>query len=128
MSHFSTFKVSGVAGITLAMLMAAIGKLAELEGLKTTTTIRDYYGKTQTVQAGLVGAGIENGIGFSLDAQGHIQVHGDSYNSTRYNNIQNLLTKHATAQKIANNIRTQYRNANITIRPVNKDVQVEAIY
>jgi hypothetical protein len=127
MSHFSTFKIK-LAGVTLAMLQAAIAKVAAEFNLKICNKIDDYYGHKHEVQVGLTGTGLGYGMGFSVDAKGEVTVHGDSYRSPQWTEISNRATQHMTAQKIAANVRMQHAGARINIQVKEKNVLVEACY
>jgi hypothetical protein len=77
MSHITKLALA-IKNLNDALAKATIDALARQNGLTASTMIRDYYGKTISVLAGLAGTNVR-GLGIVKNSDGSFSVIGDDY-------------------------------------------------
>jgi len=98
MSHFSLVKVK-IKNPNAQLLKRAVELIAKELGGQVTTTIKDYYGNTMNVVAGVVNDVFKRGIGVKVNERGEVEVVGDFWgiSKSEVQRFQQLLTQYYTA-------------------------------
>jgi len=126
MSHYSVYKTK-IGHVSADLLNRAIRSLAEQINAEVITEVKDYYGATHKVLVGLKTVGVPRGIGFGVDENGNLTVHGDEYDQSEFNKISTLAQNYVKAYKVAQTARMAYPTANIQIKPKQKEVILEVV-
>jgi hypothetical protein len=82
MSHFSLIKIK-IKNPNVNLLKKAVELLGHQLGGQAVSQIRDYYGRTTDVTAGLVNDTFHRGVGVRINERGEVEVVGDFWNVPR---------------------------------------------
>ena len=125
MSHFSTYKTQ-LRNVSVQLLQQAIKGFAQSINATLATSVQDFYGNKNNVGAGLVTQGLPNGIGFDIDAQGNLEVKGDSYgHEAEWQRVSNLAQNYIKAFKVAQTARNTHPTARMNMKVLRKQVILE---
>jgi hypothetical protein len=104
-SHIALIKCS-IKGANLQLLHRAVESLAKELGAQITNEIKDYYGNTVKVDLGIIHPDFHRGVGVVVE-KGEVKLKGDFWGfQEQAQRLQNLLTKHYTAQAMAQALRS----------------------
>jgi hypothetical protein len=82
MSHFSLIRIK-IKNPNIALLKKAVELVAKEMDAQVVSEIRDYYGHTISVAAGIVNATFYRGIGVDVSQTGEVTIIGDFYHVPR---------------------------------------------
>ncbi|MEM1552520.1 MAG: hypothetical protein QW734_08165 [Candidatus Bathyarchaeia archaeon] len=126
MSHYSVYKVQ-LGNVTAELLRQAISSLARELGLDAVTTIFDFGRQPHSVVIGLIGRGVEYGIGFNIDEHGNLVIEGDSHMQLGFHRISILAQNYIKAYKVAMNARAVNPAAKMRMSIKQKEVVLEVV-
>lgn len=100
------------------MLREAITALAEKLNMTVTDKVKDWYGNPTRCTVALTGTGLSNGIGFTADKDGNVEVVGDSYRQYRYSDVAETAKNFINAFQVAAKARQQnpFTTTKITLK------------
>jgi len=127
MSHYSIYKVK-LGNITVDLLKHAITSLADKIGANVVSTVKDYYGRSYDVTVGLKNNLCRNGIGFGVDAEGNLTIHGDYFGQeAEFKRLETLAQNYIKAYKVARNALALHPTAKIQTKVLERTVIMEVI-
>jgi len=127
MSHYSIYKTK-VGNINAELLKQAIASLAREIGAEVVTAVFSWGDQKHDVLTGLKTANLPRGIGFGVDKDGTLTVHGDAYGQhEEFNRIQTLAQNYIKAYKVAQNARALNPRAKMQMTVRQKEVLLEVV-
>jgi len=127
MSHYSIYKTK-LGNITAELLRQVITSLAREVGAEVVTAVYSWNNQKHDVIIGLKNAAMPRGIGFGIDKDGTLTIHGDKYEQeAEFNRIQTLAPNYIKAYKVAQNARALNPAANMQMRIKQKEVLLEVV-
>lgn len=107
-------------------MQQAINSLARQIGAEVVSAVMDFYGNKHDVLVGLKNNGCQRGIGFDVDKDGSLTVHGDVYGQEQeFNRLKTLAQNYIKAYKVAQNALALCPTAKIQTKVLEKAVIME---
>lgn len=120
MSHFTVWKTN-IGGLNKQLLVNAVTFFAKQIGAEVITSTKAFDRSMQRFDVGIKMEGMPNGIGFSVDADGKAQIHGDSWGQEeQFDKIRSMME----SGQITNSYRIAC-NASNNRKTVRMQVQME---
>jgi len=125
MSHYSIYKTK-VGNINAVLLKQAIASLAREVGAEVVTSVFSWGDQKHDVLIGLRNNACPKGIGFGVDENGSLTIHGDAYGQVQeFNRLETLAQNYIKAYKVAQNALALCPTAKIQTKVLEKAVIME---
>jgi len=127
MSHYSIYKTK-LGNINAELLKLAITSLAREIGAEVVTAVFAWGEQKHEVTIGLKNTTMPRGIGFGVDKDGTLTIHGDAYRQAEeFNKIETLAQNYIKAYKVAAQARAVHPTAKMQTKIHEKEVILEMV-
>jgi len=127
MSHYSIYKTK-LGNINAELLKLAITSLAREIGAEVVTAVFAWGQQKHDVTIGLKNAAMPRGIGFGVDKDGMLTIHGDAYRQAEeFNKIETLAQNYIKAYKVAAQARAVHPTAKMQTKIHEREVVLEMV-
>jgi len=124
----SVYKTT-ISNITKAFLVQAVNSFVKSQGGQIITSLTAYGGAKHDIDIGIKNQNLPNGIGFSVNSKGELEIKGDSWmQNQEFDRMRTLIPNYIKAYKATINAKAQHPTATFNVQVQQKQVLLEVCY